>query len=91
MSVDLGKLKIHDWDLQRVDPIPQEGEENACLVSFRLANVVGQEVFLAAWDSIKTNIVPLENFNAISLTMGLCKVAVDIYSALKSAKQSQSR
>lgn len=89
MSVDLGKLKIHDWNLQQVDPIPQEGEENACLVSFRLANVVGQEVFLAAWDSIKTNIVPLENFNAISLTVGLCKVAVDIYSALKSAKKSQ--
>lgn len=89
MSVDLGKLKIHDWNLHKVDPLPGEGEENACLVSFRLANVVGQEVFLAAWDSIKTNIVPLENFNAISLTMGLCKVAVDIYAALKSARKSQ--
>lgn len=89
MSVDLGKLKIHDWNLQKVDPLPDEGEENACLVSFRLANVVGQEVFLAAWDSIKTNIVPLENFNAISLTVGICKVAVDIYSALKAAKRSQ--
>ena len=89
MSVDLGKLKIHDWDLQKVDPLHEEGEENACLVSFRLANVVGQEVFLAAWQSIKNNIVPLENFNAISLTMGLCKVAVDIYAALKSAKKSQ--
>lgn len=90
MSVDLGKLKIHDWNLEKVDPLHEEGEENACLVSFRLANVVGQEVFLAAWDSIKTNIVPIENFNALSLTMGLCKVAVDIYSALKAAKKSQS-
>ena len=89
MSVDLGKLKIHDWDLQKVDPLPAEGEENACLVSFRLANVVGQEVFLAAWQSIKSNIAPLENFNAISLTVGLCKVAVDIYAALKSARKSQ--
>lgn len=89
MSVDLGKLKIHDWDLKRVDPLHEEGEDNACLVSFRLANVVGQEVFLAAWDSIKTNIVPLENFNAISLTVGICKVAVDIYTALKAAKKSQ--
>ena len=90
MSVDLGKLKIHDWDLQKVDPLHEEGEENACLVSFRLANVVGQEVFLAAWQSIKNNIVPIENFNAISLVMGLCKVAVDIYAALKRAKKSQS-
>ena len=90
MSVDLGKLKIHDWDLRKVDPLPAEGEENACLVSFRLANVVGQEVFLAAWQSIKNNIVPIENFNAISLTVGLCKVAVDIYAALKAAKKSRS-
>lgn len=89
MSVDLGKLKIHDWNLEKATPIPQEGEDNAVIVSFRIANIIGEDVFLAAWDSIKKNIVPIENFNAISLVMGLCKVAVDIYAALKRAKKSQ--
>lgn len=89
MGFNLKAIKIHDWNVEKATPIPQEGEDNAVVVSFRIANIIGEDVFLAAWDSIKKNIVPIENFNAISLVMGICKVVVDIYSALKAAKKSQ--
>ena len=42
--MELRQIKLYDWNVNATQALP--GEENACIISFRLANVIGLEHFI---------------------------------------------
>ena len=80
-------IKVHDWDAVAADKL-EEGEENAAVISFRIANVQGLNYFVDAFQNIKQAIELRENFSGYELVVLLAKAAGAIYSALKEAKIS---
>ena len=80
-------IKVHDWDAIAADKL-EEGEENAAIISFRIANIQGLNYFVDAFQNIKKAIELRENFSGGELVVLLAKAAGAIYSALKEAKIS---
>ena len=80
-------IKVHNWDAVAADKL-EEGEENAAVISFRIANVQGLNYFVEAFQNIKQAIELRENFSGGELVVLLAKAAGAIYSALKEAKIS---
>ena len=80
-------IKVHSWDAIAADKL-EEGEENAAVISFRIANVQGLNYFVDAFQNIKQAIELRENFSGYELVVLLAKAAGAIYSALKEAKIS---
>ena len=80
-------IKVHNWDAVAADKL-EEGEENAAVISFRIANVQGLNYFVDAFQNIKQAIELRENFSGYELVVLLAKAAGAIYSALKEAKIS---
>ena len=83
----LKAIKVHGWDAIAADKL-EEGEENAAVISFRIANVQGLNYFVDAFQNIKQAIELRENFSGGELVVLLAKAAGAIYSALKEAKIS---
>lgn len=81
-------LKIGDWSIQRVEA--RSDEENACVVSFRVSNVIGIAYFLMDIKDIFKEFGDMKNFNAGNLILLLGKIASNIYQALKNAKKRMS-
>lgn len=82
-------IKIHDWNAEKAITL-QPGEENAAILSFRIANVQGLEYFVEGFDSIKKKLANKENFNGIDFALILSHSAWYIYKALKEAKTKQT-
>lgn len=80
-------IKVHDWQAVKADHL-EEGEQNAAVISFRIANVQGLSYFVEAFQTIKKTIELRENFSGGELVVMLAKAAGAIYSALKEAKIS---
>ena len=53
-------IKIHDWNVEKATTL-QPGEENAAILSFRIANVQGLEYFVEGFDSIKKKLAKIRN------------------------------
>ena len=80
-------IKVHDWQAVEADHL-EEGEQNAAIISFRIANIQGLSHFVEAFQTIKKAIELRENFSGGELVVMLAKAAGAIYSALKEAKIS---
>ena len=80
-------IKVHDWQAVEAEQL-KEGEQNAAVISFRIANVQGLAHFVDAFQNIKKAIELRENFSGGELVVMLAKAAGAIYSALKEAKIS---
>ena len=80
-------IKVHDWQAVEAEQL-KEGEENAAVISFRIANIQGLSYFVDAFQNIKKAIEFRENFSGYELVVLLAKAAGAIYSALKEAKIS---
>ena len=83
-------IKVHNWNAVSADKL-EEGEENAAVISFRIANVQGLNYFVGAFQNIKQAIELRENFSGYELVVLLAKAAGAIYSALKEAKISDKQ
>ena len=64
----------------------EEGEQNAAVISFRIANIQGLNYFIEAFQNIKKAIELRENFSGYELVVLLAKAAGAIYSAIKEGK-----
>ena len=80
-------IKVHNWNAVAADKL-EDGEENAAIISFRIANVQGLTYFVDAFQNIKKAIELRENCSGYELVVLLAKAAGAIYSALKEAKIS---
>ena len=80
-------IKLHDWQAVEAEQL-KEGEQNAAVISFRIANIQGLNYFVDAFQNIKKAIELRENFSGYELVALLAKAASAIYSALKEAKIS---
>lgn len=78
-------IKIHSWKAEEALPIPEKGEENACVVSFRLANVKGLKYFLTAF-KLLSSAGEIVNFNGCSLLASAGGFFATIYGLLKDCK-----
>ena len=78
-------MKISGWDVHPAQP--KDGEEHACVVSFRISNIIGADCFVALFKEAKKGIEDRENFNSISLIGALSQFALAIYKSLKQAKR----
>lgn len=83
----LKAIKVHGWNAVEANRL-EEGEQNAAIISFRIANVQGLTYFIDAFQNIKKAIELRENFSGYELVVLLAKAAGAIYSALKEAKIS---
>ena len=87
MKEKIKAIKVHDWQAVKADYL-EEGEQNAAVSSFRIANIEGLSYFIEAFQNIKKAIELRENFSGYELVVLLAKAAGAIYSALKEAKIS---
>ena len=78
-------IKIHSWKAEETEPIPERGEVNACVVSFRLANVKGLKYFLTAF-KLLSSAGEIVNFNGCSLLASAGGFFASIYGLLKDCK-----
>lgn len=81
----LSEIKICDWQIQK--DTPQDGETNACIISFRIANIAGMNLFFDTFSDVLTSLSALKNFKSSNVILFFGRLAVDLYSALKSAKR----
>lgn len=87
MKEKIKAIKVHDWQAVEAEQL-EEGEQNAAVISFRIANIQGLSYFIEAFQNIKQAIELRENFSGGELVVLLAKAAGAIYSALKEAKIS---
>lgn len=84
--MELRQIKLYDWNVSATQALP--GEENACIISFRLANVIGLEHFINCFKSVKEAIESPTGFNAFGIVAAFVNAAAQIYGLLKSSKKS---
>lgn len=79
------RLKVHGWSADiSEDLLP--GEDNACVISFRIANVAGIEYFVESFDAGKSLLSCKDGANGMQFALALANVGAAIYTALKRAK-----
>ena len=78
-------IKIHDWRAQEVPADAGAGEENACLISFRLANVKGLPFFIQAFNVLK-GVGNIADFNGCTLLAQIAGFFGQIYGQIKRVK-----
>ena len=74
------KMKLCDWNVAK-EPARAD-EDNACTVSFRIANVQGMDAFVTAFQGVKDSMTS-EGFDR----MGLIITAGQVYSLLKNSRK----
>lgn len=83
----MNDIKIHGWDaVQASQSDLYPGEDNAAIISFRIANIKGLSYFIKAFQGIKNTLANKENFSSINFVMMLAQAGSSIYLALKEAK-----
>lgn len=83
----LKEIKISDWNAVKAEPV--NGEDNAAIISFRLSNVIGMNLFLKLFQGLKCTIEDEKGFNFLSLSTYFINILADIYRSLKLAKQEE--
>lgn len=83
--MQLKQLKISDWDILQTNP--QNGEENAVIISFRLSNIIGLETFVKLFKGAKATIEEKTSFNYFSLIPYITQIFCQIYRDLKEARK----
>lgn len=78
-------IKIHGWQAVEVPADARLGEENACLISFRLANVKGLPFFLQAFSVLK-GAGDILDFNGCAFVARIAGFFGQLYAQLKRVK-----
>lgn len=80
----MGKIKIYDWRLNAAAAAADE--QNAAILSVKIANVNGMASVITAFNAIAKTIKARENFNALALAGLAADVFCSLYSCFKQFK-----